>query len=87
MGPSYADLEPLIIALVSANPDRIIFGTDWPHTPAFQDRKAKNIEEVEPYSPIDDASWHDELAQIVADDAMLQRIFVTNPIRLYGFPA
>ena len=30
-GPDYADCVPLAQALIAANPDRIVWGTDWPH--------------------------------------------------------
>src|SRR5262245_53264658 len=29
--PNYADVIPLAKALIAANPDRIVWGTDWPH--------------------------------------------------------
>ncbi len=31
LGPDYADAAPLAQALIAANPDRIVWGTDWPH--------------------------------------------------------
>src|SRR5439155_13603965 len=29
--PGYADVQPLAAAVVSANAERLLFGTDWPH--------------------------------------------------------
>ena len=29
--PDYNDVAPLAQALIAANPDRIVWGTDWPH--------------------------------------------------------
>jgi hypothetical protein len=31
LGPEYSDVAPFAKALIAANPDRIIWGTDWPH--------------------------------------------------------
>ena len=31
LGPEYSDVVPFAKALIAANPDRIIWGTDWPH--------------------------------------------------------
>ncbi|HEX7466456.1 MAG TPA: amidohydrolase family protein, partial [Usitatibacter sp.] len=31
LGPDYADVAPMAKALIAANPDRIVWGTDWPH--------------------------------------------------------
>jgi predicted TIM-barrel fold metal-dependent hydrolase len=30
--PGYTDAPPLVEAMVSANPDRVLWGSDWPHT-------------------------------------------------------
>src|SRR5258706_11949446 len=31
LAPDYSDVIPLALALIAANPDRIVWGTDWPH--------------------------------------------------------
>ena len=34
LAPDYADVVPLARALIAANPERIVWGTDWPHPDA-----------------------------------------------------
>lgn len=82
--PDHADVAPLARALVAANPDRILWGTDWPHpnstTPAGQ-----KPTEVTPLFAIDDARLLNQLPLWVPDPAIRTKIMVENPARLYGF--
>jgi predicted TIM-barrel fold metal-dependent hydrolase len=56
-----------------ACPERLLFGTNWPHPHA---------------DPIpDDGALVDWIAGIVTDEVGLRRILVENPARLYGFAA
>jgi predicted TIM-barrel fold metal-dependent hydrolase len=71
--PDYADARPFHEALVQANPERLVWGGDWPHP------------RVEGEMP--DAGHLLELFQAwTPDKATQQRILVDNPARLYGFP-
>ena len=70
-GPPFTDAVPFGRALVEAAPDRVLWGTDWPHP---------NVK----WMP-DDAALMD-LFPLMAPEAALQRkILVENPARLYGF--
>ncbi len=72
-GPTYADTVPLAQALVRAAPDRLVWGSDWPHT-------------TETPGTVDDAALVDTLqAWCDGDMAAMDRILVDNPARLYGF--
>ncbi len=73
-GPSYADTLPLGQALVQAAPDRLVWGSDWPHT-------------TETPGTVNDADLVDLLQAWSASDAAMDRILVDNPARLYGFDA
>lgn len=73
-GPGYADTLPLGRALVQAAPERLVWGSDWPHT-------------TEPQGTVNDADLVDLLQAWVGTDAAMDRILVDNPARLYGFPA
>lgn len=69
--PDYADVAPLARAYAAAAPERLVWGSDWPHP----------TETVKP----DDAVLLDLLGVWVPDAALRQRILVENPARLYGF--
>lgn len=80
--PDCADAGPIARALVEANPDRMLWGTDWPH-PGGGGRGSPEV--VEPFLPIDDGRALNRLAEWIPDRAVLQKILVDNPARLYGF--
>jgi predicted TIM-barrel fold metal-dependent hydrolase len=84
LGPDYADCTPLARALIAANADRIVWGTDWPHpdsvTPA-----GKKVTDVTPLFQIDDGRLLNQLAIWAPDAAVRNKILVDNPARLYGF--
>lgn len=67
----FADVAPMARAWVQAVPERLVWGSDWPHT-------------TETHKP-DDAFLFDLLSEWTADDATRERILVTNPAVLYGF--
>jgi predicted TIM-barrel fold metal-dependent hydrolase len=75
---------PLAEALVAANPDRIVWGTDWPHPDSTKVPGRANTE-VTPYYPIDDGLLLNQLPIWVPDSAIRHKILVDNPARLYGF--
>jgi predicted TIM-barrel fold metal-dependent hydrolase len=71
--PDYPDARPFHEALVRANPDRLVWGGDWPHP------------RVEGEMP--DAGHLLKLfQQWTPDQAVRHKILVSNPARLYGFP-
>ncbi|MBR1267939.1 amidohydrolase family protein [Bradyrhizobium sp. AUGA SZCCT0222] len=84
VGPDYADCTPLAQALIAANADRIVWGTDWPHpdsvTPA-----GKQVTDVTPLFQIDDGRLLNQLPVWTPDAAVRKKILVDNPARLYGF--
>ena len=72
--PEYPDARPFHEALVRANPDRLVWGSDWPH-PRME-------------GEMPDAGRLLELfQQWTPDVATRQRILVDNPARLYDFPS
>jgi predicted TIM-barrel fold metal-dependent hydrolase len=70
-GLDYLDAAPLAKALIAANPQRILWGSDWPHPGAT--------------SPIDDGRMLNQLAVWAPDAGLRRKILVENPARLYGF--
>ena len=70
--PAYADTLVLAQALVRAAPERLVWGSDWPHTTAAP-------------GTVNDADLVDLLRAWAGSDAAMDRILVDNPARLYGF--
>lgn len=68
----YSDTKILAQALINLNPDRMVWGSDWPHptqhTHVPDDQELLNL-----------------LAQWAPDDALRHRILVDNPAQLYEF--
>ena len=71
--PGYADAVRVGQAYVNAAPERLVWGSNWPHP-------------TEPVKP-DDAQLFDLMARWVPDARTRHRILVENPEALYGFPA
>ncbi len=69
--PSYSDIAAIARAYIAAAPERMVWGSDWPHP-------------TEEHKP-DDAVLFDLLTEWAPDAATRQRILVGNPATLYGF--
>ena len=82
--PDYADAIPLAKALIAANPDRIVWGTDWPH-PDSVTPPGRKPTDVTPLFEIDDGRLLNQLPVWAPDAAIREKILVVNPARLYGF--
>jgi predicted TIM-barrel fold metal-dependent hydrolase len=82
--PDFADVTPLAQALVAANADRIVCGTDWPH-PNSDAGRGKPLSEISTPFPIDDGLLLNQLPKWAPDAAVRRKILVENPARLYGF--
>jgi len=80
--PDYPDVAPFAKALVAANPDRILWGTDWPHTNSNSSRPAT---EISPSLAIDDGRLFNQFAAWIPNAAQRKTILVANPACLYGF--
>ena len=70
--PPYDDVLPMARALVEANSDNVMWGTDWPHP---------NKYEVNPNDG-DLVNWFGEW---ITDDTMRKQIMVTNSELFYDF--
>lgn len=71
-GPPYADVDPVARALLAAVPDRVLWGTDWPHP---------NMKSHMP----DDGELVDRIMTLCDTDELRHKVLVDNPARLYGF--
>jgi predicted TIM-barrel fold metal-dependent hydrolase len=68
----YPVVDPIAQALVEAAPERLLWGSDWPHT---------FIKSAMP----NDGDLFDLFARWVPDAALRERILVDHPAQLYGF--
>lgn len=71
-GTPYTDIAPFAREIIRANPERVVWATDWPH----------------PYINVDmpnDGALLDMLDDWAPDAATRDRILADNPARLYGF--
>ena len=84
LAPDYPDAAPLAKALIAANPDRIVWGTDWPH-PNSVTPPGKQISDVTPLFQIDDGRLLNQLPVWAPNAGVRKKILVDNPARLYGF--
>jgi D-galactarolactone isomerase len=72
--PDYADAGEVAAAYVKAAPERMVWGSDWPHPSEPKEHKP------------DDARLFDLFSEWAGGDAAFKRILVDNPAELYGFP-
>ncbi len=79
-----ADVAPLARALVAANPQRILWGTNWPH-PGSTPVAGRKPTDLAPSMPTDDGKVLNLLPTWVPDAATRRLILVENPARLYGW--
>jgi len=82
--PNYPDVTPFAKALVAANPQRVLWGTDWPHPDSAVVAGRKNTD-IAPLLQIDDGALLNQLPVWAPDAALRTRILVSNPAELYGF--
>jgi predicted TIM-barrel fold metal-dependent hydrolase len=83
-GPDYPDAAPLAKALIGANADRIVWGTDWPH-PDSPGPAGRDPMQASAPLPIDDARLLNQLPVWAPEAAVRKKILVDNPAKLYGF--
>ncbi len=82
--PAYHDMAPLARAFIKANPERVLWGSDWPH-PGVGPVSGLSRTDPAPHRTIDDEAILNQLDRWVADAQILRTILVDNPQRLYGF--
>jgi predicted TIM-barrel fold metal-dependent hydrolase len=73
-GISYPDMIEMTQLLIAEAPDRVIWGTDWPHTDIFAANKMPN-----------DGDLMDMLLDFAPEEAMRRKILVDNPKALFDF--
>ena len=73
-GPPFHDAIPFAQALIQAAPDRVLWGTDWPHP---------NVGGQAP----NDADLVGLVPLMAPDETVRRALLIDNPARLYDFAA
>src|SRR5690348_9627862 len=82
--PDYPDIVPFARALIDANAERIVWGSDWPH-PTGAALSGHSATDIAPLLQIDDGRLLNQLTLWAPDADVRKKILVDNPARLYGF--
>jgi predicted TIM-barrel fold metal-dependent hydrolase len=78
----HADMAPIARAFIAAGPDRMLWGSDWPHP---QPGSRPHPHDISPPFAVDSAQVLAALRAWTPDARTFDRILVDNPARLYGF--
>jgi predicted TIM-barrel fold metal-dependent hydrolase len=69
----FSDTDPLVKKLVQHAPNRLLWGSDWPHPQYFKPMP-------------NDVALLDQVLDWVPDEKTRKLIFVDNPAEVFGFP-
>jgi predicted TIM-barrel fold metal-dependent hydrolase len=81
-------LAPFAKALAQANPNAVVWGSDWPHTGGGRGlgpAAMRPAAEIEPFAAMDDADALQALLAAMPDPTLRRAVLVDNPARIYGF--
>jgi predicted TIM-barrel fold metal-dependent hydrolase len=84
--PDSALVAQLARMLIEANTNRMVWGSDWPHSGAHYGKK-RSKEEIEPFHLINDGHALNRLAHWAQTPQLIQKILTDNPASLYDFPS
>jgi predicted TIM-barrel fold metal-dependent hydrolase len=78
------DAIPFMRALAAVAPERLVWGSDWPHI-GFHSRKQVRDDAILPYREVDAGRLLDVLIEAIPDAGTRRAILAENPAKLYGF--
>lgn len=81
-GPEYGDSVAMLRALLEANQERVLWGTDWPH-PDSGRVPGRKTTDLAPFEKVDDVAWLERFIGWLGPAK--ERVLVENPGRLYGY--
>ena len=70
--PDFADMKPVALAILDARPDRVVWGSNWPHPGHHGETPS-------------DEMLLDQALEWLGSDARIKQVFADNPARLYKF--
>lgn len=76
--------QELVLGLVDIMPDRLLWASDWPHTPDHTNGDFPS-NDPQPFRSIDAGALVSETMDWIGDPTVVQKIFVDNPSSIYGF--
>lgn len=82
--PADVRIGPLARRLYETNPERIVWGSDWPHTPKHRPAGPEG-EQEQPFQDIDTRALLELVPKWLGDEAAVQQVLVSNPAKLYEF--
>ncbi len=74
LGSSYQQVVVLACALIERAPDRVVWGTDWPHSNVFEPGKIPN-----------DGNLMNMLLDFAPDEAQRNKVLAEYPGKSFGF--
>ncbi|KAJ3577793.1 hypothetical protein NPX13_g2772 [Xylaria arbuscula] len=82
-GPDYRDVKFLVRSFVDANKHRVLWGSDWPHTPRMKVRTHEEALMETPFLEVDDEAWLESLKSWLSEEEW-DLLMVKNPKMLFG---
>lgn len=82
--PDFTDVEAMVQALLAANADQLVWGSDWPHTGAWNNEPMRP-DVINEFHPIDDGHAVNRLRRWLGSAGYQKKVLVDNPARLYDF--
>lgn len=82
-GPPYADLTPFVKSLLTTRSDRVLWGTNWPHTQGTGRSAEAGVDSVETFREVDDREWLEICQRWSTGEAAA--VLGNNAAKLYEF--
>lgn len=81
-------LGPIAKAIIEAGPERIMYGSDWPHTQMGEYRKGRTQEqkltETEPFRDVPNAMHVEKLRAWISDEGTWRKFWIDNPKKVFS---
>ena len=84
LAPGYADMASLARTLVEARPDRVLWGSDWPHTNSNL-APGRTATDISPFYAVNDGTLFDQVPVWMRDAGVRKQVLVDTPARLFDF--
>lgn len=79
----YEDLDPFLDSLMKLRPDRLLWGSNWPHTQGTARNVNTTSDSVEEFRAVDESLWLRQCSNAAGSSGVA--VFEENARRLYDF--